>query len=46
MERIPGVSLESLWREMDIEMKERETRVVVRYVGQLREQCSFEPLLP
>ena len=42
MEKIPGVSLKSVWREMDIETKERETRAVAQYVKQLRDQCSFD----
>ena len=42
MERIPGVSLKGLWREMDMETKDRETRVVARYVKQLYDQCSFD----
>ena len=41
MEKIPGVSLKTLWREMDMETKGRETRVVAQYVEQLRDQCSF-----
>jgi aminoglycoside phosphotransferase len=42
MEKVPGVSLKSVWREMDMETKERETRVIARYVKQLRDQCSFD----
>jgi len=42
MEKIPGVSLKSIWREMDMESKERETRMIAGYVKQLHEQCSFD----
>lgn len=42
MEKIPGVSLKSTWREMDMETKERETRVVAQYVKQLHDRCSFD----
>lgn len=42
MEKIPGVSLKSIWGEMDMETKEREARVVARYVKQLHDQCSFD----
>jgi len=44
MERIPGVSMKSLWREMDMETKDRETRVVARYVKQLYDHCSFDAI--
>jgi aminoglycoside phosphotransferase len=42
MEKIPGVSLKSMWRGMDMETKEKETRVVAQYAKQLRDQCSFD----
>jgi len=42
MEKVPGVSLGSVWREMDMEAKERETRVVAQYVKQLHDKCSFD----
>ena len=35
MEKIPGVSLESVWRGMDMEAKERETRVIAQCVKQV-----------
>ena len=41
MDRIPGVSLKNLWREMDMKTKERVTRAVARYVKQLQDRCSF-----
>ena len=44
MEKIPGVSLRSVWRGMDLETKERETSAVARYVKQLRDQCSFDAI--
>ena len=44
MERIPGVSLKSLWRGMDMETKERETRVLAQYVKQLNDQCCFDAI--
>jgi aminoglycoside phosphotransferase (APT) family kinase protein len=44
MEKIPGVSLKTVWREMDMETKKRETRVVAQYVRQLRDQCSFDAI--
>ena len=44
MEKIPGVSLKSVWREMDLETKERETRAVAQYVKQLHDQCSFDAI--
>ena len=34
MERIPGVSLKSVWGEMDTEAKEKQTQAVARYVQQ------------
>ena len=37
MERIPGVSLKSVWCEMDM-----EARVVAQYVKQLHDRCSFD----
>ena len=42
MDKIPGASLKSLWRGMDMEIKERETRVVAQYVKQLQDQRSFD----
>jgi len=42
MEKIPGVSLKSVWHKMGMEVKERETRLVARYVQQLYDRCSFD----
>jgi aminoglycoside phosphotransferase len=42
MDKVPGVSLKSVWREMEMEAKERNTRVIARYVKQLHNQCSFD----
>ena len=44
MDKILGVSLKSLWRGMDMETKERETRVIAQYVKQLHDQCSFDAI--
>ena len=42
MEKIPGVSLKTVWREMDMEAKERVTRVVAQFAKQLHDRCSFD----
>ena len=42
MEKIPGVSLKSVRRDMDVETRERETLVVARYAKQLHDQRSFD----
>ena len=42
MEKIPDVSLRNVWREMDIETRERETMVVTRYAKRLHDQCPIE----
>ena len=44
MEKIPGVSLKSVWQDMDTETKERETRVVAQYAKQLCDWCSFDAI--
>jgi hypothetical protein len=42
VERILGAPLGTIWGEMDMEAKEREVRVVVQHVKQLRVQCSLD----
>jgi hypothetical protein len=44
MEKIPGVSLKSVRREVDMGAREIETRVVARYAKQLRDLCSFDAI--
>jgi hypothetical protein len=44
MEKIPGVSLRSVWREVDMGTREKETRMAVRYAKQLCDQCSFDAI--
>lgn len=41
MEKVSGVTLKSVWHELDVEAKDRETRVVVQCIRQLRGQCFF-----
>jgi aminoglycoside phosphotransferase (APT) family kinase protein len=42
MEKVPGVSLKTVWGEMDMETKERVTRVVAQFVKQFHDRCSFD----
>ena len=44
MEKIPGFPLKSVWHEMDMETKRRETAVVARYIKQLHDHCSFDAI--
>ena len=37
MERVPGVALSSVWSDMDLKTKSRETKVIGGFVRQLRE---------
>ena len=37
MERVPGVALTSIWSDIDLETKGRETKVIAGFVRQLRE---------
>jgi hypothetical protein len=44
MEKIPGVSLRSLWSDMSLEAKTKIVRQVGWYVGELREKCLFDAI--
>lgn len=37
MERVPGVALEDIWSEVDLEVKSRVTRSIAGFLGQLRD---------
>ncbi|KAF9651927.1 hypothetical protein BDM02DRAFT_3202718 [Thelephora ganbajun] len=37
MERVPGVALETVWSDMDLEMKGGETKLIAGFVKQLRD---------